>query len=97
MQWWRAGLPGHGFFDGLYGMECAARISSPCRTAASLTRQPAQHDSTVNWSSQPLVEIASSVRASAIIPHRVRSCRAARQRQAATMIDQVNGTAEDRR
>jgi len=52
MQWRRAGLPGDDFFGGPYGKECAARISSPCRTAASLTRQqPAQHDSTVSWSS----------------------------------------------
>ena len=44
MQWRRAGLPGDDFFGGLYGKECAARI------AAEDKQQPAQHDSTVNWS-----------------------------------------------
>jgi hypothetical protein len=41
----------------------------------------------------PLVEIASSVRASAIIPQRVLSCRAAGR--LATRVGQVNGTAEE--
>ena len=45
MQWRRAGLPGDDFFGGLYGKECAARI------AAEDKQQPAQHDSTVSWSS----------------------------------------------